>query len=707
VEFLTPPPTADADAIFEAFEAFTGAEGYELYDTQVEAAIALASGDHVILSTPTGSGKSLVAIGAHLAALARGQRTFYTAPIKALVSEKFFDLADVFGADRVGMITGDVQVNADAPVIACTAEILANMALRHGRETGIGQVVMDEFHFYAEPDRGWAWQVPLLTMPDAQFLLMSATLGDVTFFANDLEKRTGRPVTTVTGVTRPVPLTYAYSLTPLGDVINELVSTHRAPAYVVHFTQAAAVDTAQTLLSTALIGKPEREAIAAAIGDFSFGPGFGATLSKMLRRGIGVHHAGLLPKYRRLVERLAQEGLLPVICGTDTLGVGINVPIRTVVLTSLVKYDGNTHRHLTAREFHQIAGRAGRAGFDTLGEVIVQAPEHVILNAKALAKAGEDEKKRRKIVRKQAPAGQVNWTDKTFERLRDAPPEPLASQFRVTTAMVLELLSRPGDPVAEGYALLTDNHEPPRPRNPHLRTACRIYRSLLDGGIVEHDGLHQPAPRIRLTIDLPDDFALNQPLGTFALAALELLDPASPTYALDVVSVFEATLEGPRPLLYAQEKAAKAAAVAAMKEEGVDYHERMARLDEITWPQPLAEILVGAYKTYERTHPWIADYPLQMKSVVREMREKAMTFNELISLYGLARSEGVVLRYLTDAYRTLRDSVPPAAQSDELDAIVTWLGETVRGVDSSLLDEWERLAAEDRELREHGVEALL
>ncbi|MCL2788569.1 MAG: DUF3516 domain-containing protein, partial [Micrococcales bacterium] len=641
--YLEPHRASTPDSIYDAFEQFAEEEGYTLYDAQAEAAMALASGEHVILSTPTGSGKSLVAVAAHLAALARGERTFYTAPIKALVSEKFFDLAEVFGPEMVGMITGDVQVNADAPIIACTAEILANMALRHGPQTGVGQVVMDEFHFYAEPDRGWAWQIPLLELTSAQFLLMSATLGDTSFFVQDLQRRTGRPVTAITGGERPVPLSFDYSLTPLPDLLAELVNTSRSPAYVVHFTQALAVETAQGLLGSAIVPKERRERIAEAIGDFRFGPGFGAPLSKMLRAGIGVHHAGMLPKYRRLVERLTQDGLLPLVCGTDTLGVGINVPIKTVVLTSLVKFDGERWRHLSAREFHQIAGRAGRAGFDAKGEVVVQAPEHVITNARAFAKAGDDERKRKKIVRKQPPPGQPGWTEATFERLRDAPPEPLTSRMRVTTSLVLHLLARPGDPVATGYRLLTDNHERPAARNPHLRSAARIVRSLVHSGIAVHDGASHPPPRLRLTIDLPEDFALNQPLGPLALAAIDVLDPTSEGFALDVVSVFEAILEGPRPLLFAQEKAAKGVAIAAMKAEGLDYHERMAQLDEITWPQPLGEELEAIYRIYQRTHPWIADYPLEPKSVVREMREHAMTFNELIARYSLARSEGVVL----------------------------------------------------------------
>ncbi|MHB1063996.1 MAG: DEAD/DEAH box helicase [Georgenia sp.] len=688
----------DPDAIYAAFEGWATDSGITLYPHQEEAVMELVSGSHVILATPTGSGKSMVAVGTLFAALSTGRSGYYTAPLKALVSEKFFDLVDLFGSDNVGMVTGDSAINADAPIICCTAEILANQALRDGAGTDADVVVMDEFHFYADPQRGWAWQVPLLELPKTQFLLMSATLGDVSFFQEDLERRTGREVAVVDDAERPVPLDFAYSVEPIQDVILELVSTHRSPAYVVHFAQKDAVERAQALTSVQVATREQRDRVAAALGDFRFGPGFGQILSRLLRLGIGVHHAGMLPRYRRLVERLTQQGLLGVICGTDTLGVGINVPIRTVVLTSLTKFDGETFRHLTAREFHQIAGRAGRAGYDTTGEVIVQAPEHVIENAKALTKAGDDERKRRKIVRKKAPTGVVNWTDKTFERLRDATPEALTSQFRVTHTMVLSVLSRPGDPVAAMYRLLTDNHEPERDRNPHLRRAIEIYRSLRAAGVVEHADTawrraHPGQPYVRLTLDLPRDFALNAPLSPFALAAMELLDPDSPEFALDVVSVIEATLESPRPLLYAQQRAARGEAIGAMKAEGIEYDERMALLEDVTWPMPLAGLLEAALATYRRSNPWVSDYELQPKSVVREMVEQAMTFSELISRYDLARSEGVVLRYLTDAYRALRQVVPDAARTEEVAAVIDWLGELVRSVDSSLLDEWEALAA--------------
>src|SRR5215471_8037132 len=439
------PETPDPDAVFDAFAGWSKRRGLALYPHQEDALIEIVSGANVILSTPTGSGKSLVAAGAHFAALADGRRTFYTAPIKALVSEKFFDLCNAFGPAQVGMMTGDASVNAEAPIICCTAEVLANIALRDGAAADVGQVVMDEFHFYADPERGWAWQVPLIELPQAQFLLMSATLGDVSRFEADLTRRTGRPTAVIASTERPVPLVFSYSIEPLHETLQELLSTGQAPVYVVHFTQAAALDQAQALMSVNVCTRAEKDAIAELIGGFRFRAGFGKTLSRLVRHGIGVHHAGMLPRYRRLVETLAQAGLLKVICGTDTLGVGINVPIRTVVFTALSKYDGTRSRHLQAREFHQIAGRAGRAGFDDAGSVVVQAPEHVIANEKALAKVGDDPKKRRKFVRKKPPPGMVSWGQPTFDRLVAAEPEALRSNFAVSHAMLLNVIARPGD----------------------------------------------------------------------------------------------------------------------------------------------------------------------------------------------------------------------------------------------------------------------
>ena len=692
-----PDDVPEVDEIYTAFAAWAESTGRPLYPHQDEALLAILAEQHVIAATPTGSGKSMIALAAHTVSLARGGRSYYTAPLKALVSEKFFELVRLFGATNVGMVTGDTSINAEAPIICCTAEILANQSLREGEDLDVDAVVMDEFHYYADPQRGWAWQVPLVELPHAQMILLSATLGDVSYFEKDLHARTGREVAVIDDAVRPVPLEFEYSLEPIGELLQRLIGQEKAPVYVVHFSQKEAIERATSLLSVALVDKQRKAAVAEALGNFRFGNGFGATLSKLLRAGIGVHHAGMLPRYRRLVENLAQQGLLAVICGTDTLGVGINVPIRSVVMTSLVKFDGSKERHLSAREFHQIAGRAGRAGFDTRGYVVVQAPEHVIENAKALAKAGDDERKRRKIVRKKAPEGRVNWTDKTFERLCEAAPETLTSQFQVTTTMILNLLERRGNPVAAMASLLERIHEPAEEARKHVRRAVEIYRSLRTAGVVEHVSSAVAAtdgrPRVRLAVDLPSDFALNAPLAPFALAAMDLLNVDSPEHTLDAISIVESTLDDPRPVLYAQQRAARGEAIAVMKAEGMDYEERMAALEDVTWPMPLEELLTPALAMYRQSNPWIAEHELSPKSVVRDMVENAMTFSDLISRYELGRSEGVVLRYLTDAYRALRQVIPDEHRTEELDQVIDWLGSLIRAVDSSLIDEWEALGS--------------
>ncbi|WP_312172327.1 DUF3516 domain-containing protein [Microbacterium sp.] len=684
---------SDADAVYTAFVEWAESTGISLYPAQDEAVIEIVSGNNLILSTPTGTGKSLAAVGAHFAALVEGRRSYYTAPIKALVSEKFFALVDVFGASNVGMITGDSSVNPDAPIICCTAEILANLALRQGTDAAVHQVVMDEFHFYADPDRGWAWQVPLLELPQAQFILMSATLGDVSQLSSDLTRRTGRDTASVTGVERPVPLHYFYETTPIHETIDDLLATGQSPVYVVHFSQAAAMERAQALSSTKVATREQRDEIAALIGGFRFTTAFGKTLSRFLRAGIGVHHAGMLPKYRRLVEQLAQRGLLRVICGTDTLGVGINVPIRTVLLTALTKFDGTRMRQLSAREFHQIAGRAGRAGFDTAGTVVAQAPEHESENVAAIKKAGDDPKKKRKIVRKKAPDGFVSWGEPSFRKLIDAEPETLTSHMQITSAMMLNVIGRGGDVFGNMRALVYDNHEPRKRQRELALRAIGIYRTLLESGVVEQtdDG------EIRLTVDLQPNFALNQPLSPFALAAFELLDPdpsagtGTGSYALDMISIVESTLDDPRAILGQQEFQARGEAVAVMKREGIEYDERMELLEEVTYPKPLDELLSAAFETFSAAQPWIRDFELHPKSVVRDMYERAMSFGEYVAFYKIARSEGVVLRYLSDAYRAASQTIPEELKDEDLRDLIEWLGELVRQVDSSLLDEWEEL----------------
>ena len=686
----------DADAIFDRFFGWVeDTKGITPWPHQEEAIMDLLSGDHVILNTPTGSGKSLVALGMHFAALCTGRRSYYTAPIKALVSEKFFDLVEVFGRDNVGMITGDTHINADAPIICCTAEILANQALREGDQADIGCVAMDEFHYYGDSERGWAWQVPLITLPNTQFLLMSATLGNVDAIADRLEDATDTDVDIIADAPRPVPLTYEYTDKPLPATIELLVGKGDTPIYIVHFSQDAALTTAQALANSNVSTKEQRQAIAEAMKGTTFTTAFGKILQRLLRTGVGVHHAGMLPRYRRLVEQLAQQGLLPVICGTDTLGVGINVPIHSVVLTALTKFDGIKTRRLRAREFHQIAGRAGRMGFDTEGLVVAEAPEYEIENAHQLAKAGNDPKKLKKVKRKKPPEGFVTWNEHTFDKLIEAAPETLVPHLKITHSMVLNEVAQGGDARARVDKLIDDSAQSDEQKAHLHQLADDIFRTMLDEHFIEAVPRDDDTTDYVLDVDMPDDFALDQPLSPFLVAALDLLDPDSPTYALDVISMVEATLDDPMPVLKAQQRQARDKAMQEMKADDIDYDERMERLQEITYPKPLEDLLNQAFDTYRQSVPWAGDYMLSPKSVLRDMVETASDFNGYIARYNIARCEGTLLRYLSDAYRSLARTVPQDMLDDQLRDVISWLRLVVRSVDSSLVDEWEHAGQND------------
>ena len=693
-----PEPWLKADQAFERFLEWTADRGIELWEHQEEALMDLAAGNHVILGTPTGSGKSLVALGMLFMGMAQGKRSYYTAPIKALVSEKFFDLVQVLGRENVGMITGDTHINTSAPVICCTAEILANDALREGEDADVGCVAMDEFHYFADPDRGWAWQVPLLTLPHAQFMLMSATLGDVSAIAASLREHTDSDVDLVVDAPRPVPLSYEYVKTPLEGTVELAMRNNEAPLYIVHFSQDAALSTAQSLANFGIATKEQREQIKEMARGTRFTTAFGKILKRLLSCGVGVHHAGMLPRYRLLVEKLAQQGLLPVICGTDTLGVGINVPIHTVVLTALTKFDGYKMRRLRAREFHQIAGRAGRSGFDTEGMVIAEAPEHEIENAKLLLKAGDDPKKLRKIKKKKPPEGFVTWNEQTFQRLIETQPETLKPRLRITHSMVLSMVEQGGDARARVSELIAKSLQTDEEKLKLNIRADEIFATLIDSGVVvrtevppAEDAPADAEPEVdyALTVDLPEDFALDQPLSPFLLAALELLDPESETYTFDLISMVEATLEDPKQVLRAQERAARSRAMAEMKADGIDFEERKERLQDVTYPKPLEDLLDTVFATYCAEVPWANDYELSPKSVLRDMLEGANDFKGYIQKLNIARSEGILLRYLAEAFRSLDRTVPVAKRNEQLEDIISWLGFMVRSVDSSLVDEWE------------------
>jgi superfamily II RNA helicase len=686
-----PPRGSTDDVLLDLFLGHVRALGLELYPAQEEALLEVFAGNHVILSTPTGSGKSLVAIAMHFLAMARGKRSFYTAPIKALVSEKFFALCADFGPENVGMLTGDAAVNRDAPIVCCTAEVLANMALREGKAAPADYVIMDEFHYYADRERGVAWQVPLLELERATFLLMSATIGPTEPFEEALQKLTGRRAVTVRSTLRPVPLDFEYRETPLHETIAHLVRVGKTPVYVVSFTQRGASELAQDLMSVDFTPKEKKKAITGELAGFRFDTPYGKDVSRFVRHGLGVHHAGLLPKYRRLVERLAQKGLLAVISGTDTLGVGVNIPIRTVLFTKLCKFDGEKTSIVSVRDFHQIAGRAGRKGFDDRGSVAAQAPEHVIENLRLEAKAGNDPVKQKRIVRKKPPDwGYVHYDRTTFDRLVRSSPEPLASQFAPSHGMLLQVLERAGGGCMAFARLIKRSHEPPARKRIHGKRALSIFKSLLEAEIITR----KPGGGVTVHVDLQEDFSLHHALSLWLVDTMGRVQAESEAYALDVVTLVESILEDPDFVLRQQTEMLKRARLAELKQAGVEYEERVAELEKISYPKPQQEFIYETFNAFARRHPWVGGDNIRPKSIAREMFEQFMSFNEYVRGYELARAEGVLLRYLSEAYKALVQTVPAPAKTPETDEVEVFLGAMVRAVDGSLLQEWERMRSD-------------
>ncbi|MDB6080128.1 MAG: ski2-like helicase [Akkermansiaceae bacterium] len=684
---------SSTDEILSVFLDYLIETGVEPYGHQEQAILDLFDGRNVILNTPTGSGKSLVALAMHFKAICQKRRSYYTVPIKALANEKFLSLCHVFGPEQVGMITGDATVNPGAPVICCTAEILANLALREGADAPVDDVIMDEFHYYSDASRGAAWQIPLLTLSKARFLLMSATLGETAFFEECLTNLTGAPTSLVKSEERPVPLEFIYSDTSLEEKVNELVEAGRSPIYLVHFTQRACAETAQNLLSSNFCSKEEKQRISEALQDANFRSPYGKEVSKLLRHGIGIHHAGLLPKYRILVEKLTQRGLLKVICGTDTLGVGVNVPIRTVLFTQLFKYDGSGTKTLTVRDFKQIAGRAGRRGFDNVGYVVAQAPEHTIENLRLEKKAASSGKKSF-VKRKPPEKGFVNWDEKSFRKLIDSPSEKLVSSFNVHHSVLLNVLSRQKEDGCEALRkIIRDSHEPATKKKALKKRAFRLFRGLVEGKILSIIPLNErrsPA-KVRLNVELQDDFSMNQALGLYLIDAIPQLERDAPDYALNVISLVESILENPDAVLRRQVDLLKGELINRLKSEGVEYDARMEELEKVEWPKPGKDFIYDTYNAFVAGRPWMAEGTVKPKSISREMFENWQSFEDYVKTYGLERSEAVLLRHLSETYKVLSQTVPPAAKTEELIEAEAYFEEMLRNVDSSLLDEWEKL----------------
>ena len=671
--------------ILTDFLTETQSKGFSLYPAQEEAVMELLDGKNVILATPTGSGKSLVASFLHRLMLSKNMRSVYTCPIKALVNEKWMALCKEFGAQNVGLSTGDAAVNHNAPILCCTAEILEQIALRDGENSKIGAVAMDEFHYYSDKERGAAWQIPLLAMKQTQFLLISATLGDTSFFESEMTKLNGLQSVCIRNAERPVPLEFMYSESPLSNEIQKLLNEGKGPVYVVHFTQSEAAENAQAFTSLDIAGLLKKDKIAETLADFRFSSPFGADIKRWLKQGIGLHHAGLLPKYRILTEKMAQQGLLPIICGTDTLGVGVNVPIRTVLFTKLSKFNGEKTVILPVRDFHQIAGRAGRKGFDSVGYVVAQAPEHVIENKLREAKFS---KTGRKYQKASPPEKFVNWDKTTFEKLINGEPEKLISRFAVDANIILQTVPHGCRAL---HNLIMNCHDTKEQKKIHIKRAKQIYRSLIAQNVIEN-------------ADLNDRFAMHQPLSLWLLESMEKIADLN---ALTLLTLIEAILEEAEMVRRKQLARLKNEAIAEMKAQGIDFEERQARLEEMRPPEPEnAEWIEANFAEFAKKHPWVCGEKVHPQTIVLEMFAECYSFSGYIKLYGLERIEGLLLRHVNSVYKVLAHTVSQKYKNEEILETQDYLREMLQRVDSSLLDEWQRMQNPEFALPEEKEEPL-
>ena len=691
------PQDADPDELEFAFLSACEDMNLEPYAAQEEGFEHICHGRSVLLCTPTGSGKSLVALCAHFVAMAKGQQSVYTAPTKALVNEKFFQLCGHFGSRNVGLITGDGAVNRDAPVLCCTAEIVANMALKQGADTPFSWVVMDEFHYMGDRARGMAWLVPLLELRGARFLMMSATIGGREELRARIEEQTGVQTALVESTRRPVPLKFTWRETPILDSIAEAETQGITPAYVVCFSKRAAWDLA-VLLAQRTSGGDRRKEIREVLDgrQVRFAGSSGKELRRCLIQGVAPHHGGMLPRYRRLVEQMVVQGYVSVVCGTDTLGVGVNMPIRAVLFTQLYKYDGSNSRHLQAREFLQIAGRAGRKGFDDVGHVWAQAPEHLMVNRLERAKA-QAAGKLKKYRAKPPPREFRGWGEEHFTGIRKRRPGPLRVPFRITAELILSVLGRPDADVETlrefvAKAKLSD-------------TLTEQARSDIDELIEQLQPDHlQPTEADGVTrwtvVGAQDGRSMERALGRFLGDALVYLDAADPEFPLRVLSLVECILDDPRAILDAQMRAERDRLYGALRRARREDPEAEARLEqeieELTHVQPEKDFIDVRWMRWAETNPWYRSSPPRPKSVLRALFESGAVFDEYVSEFGLVNEEGRLLYYLSDAFRVLTREVPQwVAQDERIADIIEWLDLLVHTVDSSLVHEWERFEDPD------------
>ncbi len=441
----------DGELELQFYEQFLWSRGLEPYPVQEQAISAIFAGKNVLVTVPTGTGKTLMAKAALFRAFHRNERAVYTTPLRALTEEKYRELCADFGEGNVGFATGDYKVNREAPIQVEVAEILWNRIVADKHVAPAEIVVMDEGHYFNDPERGYVWEQSMIGLdPRTQLIVLSATVGHPEKFVQWAEITRRVPMALVDSRERKVPLVHEFREEMLIDTVKGLAHAGDVPAIVFVFGREQCFEVARLVKSCRRFTTDEERAQVEKLCDEALLPaGEAKELRPLLAHGIGIHHAGILPRYKQLVEQLALERLIKFVISTETIAAGINLPARTVVFPSLRKFIKREPRIITAAEYHQMAGRAGRPQFDDRGLAIALAPEQVVSDLKkelkdAAKRPAYDEGKVKRSVYGRARAdaqkhGDVIWTPELHAELVKGEPAELRSKTKITAEQVIAI----------------------------------------------------------------------------------------------------------------------------------------------------------------------------------------------------------------------------------------------------------------------------
>ncbi len=447
---MATPTNADIELGF--YERFFFSRDLEPYPVQEKAIEKIVAGESVLVTVPTGTGKTLMAKAGIWKALARGETAIYTTPLRALTEEKYRELCDDFGADKVGFATGDYKVNPDAPVQVIVAEILWNKIYGDRVHAPADVVIMDEGHYFNDPERGHVWEQSIIGLDArSQLVILSATVGDAEQFCNWVYSCRRVELALVQSNERKIPLYHQYRESYLIEVARDLFQKGECPTIIFTFGRELCFERARLLKSCSRFTTDEERARIAEVAEATLlDRGISKELKPLLLHGIGIHHAGILPKYKQMVERLTLERLIKFVVSTETISAGINLPAKRVIFPEMRKYIQGKARLLNSAEYHQMAGRAGRPQFDTDGVAIALAPEAVVQTIRKEMKDAQkgrftvDENKVRRTAYSRAKAeaqkdGDVTWDEEAFNRVVAGKPAPLRSQTKITAEQILAI----------------------------------------------------------------------------------------------------------------------------------------------------------------------------------------------------------------------------------------------------------------------------